>query len=154
MAMSRQSIQANAGQEGGWNELQLVLHGEVSRLPKRLRVPVILSYLEGKTSAEIAKLLRWRVGTVDRRLSRAGEVLRSRLLRRGMARSASFLGAARSRRVVFAEVVPAELVNRTVQLVSRFFPHTQAAGPTARSEGVSYDCERLDFPGDGHPERS
>jgi hypothetical protein len=102
-----------------WNELKRVLHEETGSLPERLRLPFILGYLEGKTAEEIAELLRWPIGTVDRRLSRAGEVLRSRLMRRGMVRSAAFLVAALSRRVVFAEIVPAELVDRTVRLVTK-----------------------------------
>ena len=53
-----------------WNELRPVLHAEVERLPERYRVPVILSYLEGKTNEEVAELLRWPVGTVKGRLSR------------------------------------------------------------------------------------
>ena len=41
--------------------------------------PVILSYLEGKTNEEVAELLHWPVGTVKGRLSRARDLLRSRL---------------------------------------------------------------------------
>ena len=33
-------------------------------LPDKYRIPVILSYLEGKTNEEVAELLHWPVGTV------------------------------------------------------------------------------------------
>jgi RNA polymerase sigma factor (sigma-70 family) len=67
------------------SELRPVLHEEVARLPEKYRVPVILSYLEGRTNQEVAELLHWPVGTVKGRLLRARQMLRSRLSRRGVA---------------------------------------------------------------------
>jgi prepilin-type N-terminal cleavage/methylation domain-containing protein len=135
--MSHRSTEhAEPGEEVAWNELRLVLHEEVSRLPERLRLPVILSYLEGNTNEEIAELLHWPTGTVNRRLKRAGDLLRSRLVRRGMTRSAAFLVTALSRRVVFAEIVPAELVNRTVRLVEQSYPRL-APSVVDRSPGFT-----------------
>jgi RNA polymerase sigma factor (sigma-70 family) len=67
------------------SELRPVLHEEVARLPEKYRVPVILSYLEGRTNQEVAELLHWPVGTVKGRLMRARQMLRSRLTRRGVA---------------------------------------------------------------------
>ena len=61
----------NPGEFAAWNELRPVLHEEVNRLPEKYRIPVILSYLEGKTNDEVAELLQWPVGTVKGRLSRA-----------------------------------------------------------------------------------
>ena len=54
-------------------------------LPDKYRIPVVLSYLEGKTNEEVAELLHWPVGTVKGRLSRGRALLRSRLMRRGVA---------------------------------------------------------------------
>ena len=117
VAMSPPAIEPNnQDQTAAWNELRPVLHAEVERLPERYRIPVILSYLEGKTNEEVAALLRWPVGTVKGRLSRARDLLRSRLMRRGLTLSAAFLMTALSQGTVFAEVVPAELVKRTVRL--------------------------------------
>jgi RNA polymerase sigma factor (sigma-70 family) len=112
-----------------WNALRPVLHDEVRRLPNKYRVPVILSYLEGKSNDEVAALLQWPVGTVRGRLSRARSLLRSRLVRRGMAISADFLVTSMSDGVVFAEIVPADLVNRTVRFVQKFSPRLAAADP-------------------------
>jgi RNA polymerase sigma factor (sigma-70 family) len=123
VAMSPPAIELNnQDQTAAWNELRPVLHAEVERLPERYRIPVILSYLEGKTNEEVAALLRWPVGTVKGRLSRARDLLRSRLMRRGLTLSAAFLMTALSQGTVFAEVVPAELVKQTVRLAGRFGP--------------------------------
>ena len=62
-----------------------MLHEEVDRLPEVYRDAVVLCYLEGRTNEEAAALLRWPVGTVKGRLSRARVLLRSRLTRRGVA---------------------------------------------------------------------
>jgi RNA polymerase sigma factor (sigma-70 family) len=67
------------------NELRPVLQAEVVRLPDKYRIPVVLSYLEGRTNQEVAEFLNWPVGTVKGRLSRARQLLRSRLTRRGVA---------------------------------------------------------------------
>jgi RNA polymerase sigma-70 factor (ECF subfamily) len=55
------------------------------RLPDKYRIPVILSYLEGRTNAQVAEFLQWPVGTVKGRLFRARRMLRARFLRRGLA---------------------------------------------------------------------
>lgn len=108
-----------ANHEAGWNELRPVLHEELSRLPDKYRTPIVLCYLEGKTNEEVAELLRWPVGTVKGRLSRARELLRSRLTSRGLTLSAAFLVTSFSQNTVFAEVVPNRLINSTVESAIR-----------------------------------
>jgi RNA polymerase sigma factor (sigma-70 family) len=120
-AMLPQPIANDDPQEtASWNELRPVLHDEVNRLPTKFGVPIILSYMEGKTNEEVAELLQWPVGTVKGRLSHARELLRRRLMRRGMVLSVAFLMTTLSRGTAFAEVVPAAMVNRTVRLVGIF----------------------------------
>jgi RNA polymerase sigma factor (sigma-70 family) len=72
-------------------EIRPLIQEEVGRLPEKYRTPVVLSYFEGKSNEEVADLLKWPVGTVKGRLSRAREMLRSRLKRRGLALSTAFL---------------------------------------------------------------
>ena len=67
------------------DDLGAALHEEVNRLPTRYRAPVVLCYFEGRTHDEAAAALNWPVGTVRSCLSRARELLRSRLARRGLA---------------------------------------------------------------------
>jgi RNA polymerase sigma factor (sigma-70 family) len=59
------------------------LHAEIERLPESYRLPVVLCYFEGLSHEQAASRLRWPVGTVKTRLTRARERLRSRLERRG-----------------------------------------------------------------------
>ena len=115
----------------------------LSGSPSRYRLPVILSYLEGKTNEEVAALLHWPVGTVKGRLSRARDLLRSRLMRRGLGLSAAFLMTALSHGTVFAEVVPAELVRRTVRLAGKFGPRSSPPDPTGSRTGASDRAELI-----------
>ena len=64
------------------------LHEEVDRLPQSLRAPIVLCYLEGLTHDEAARRLRWPIGTVSSRMARARDLLRARLIRRGIAYAA------------------------------------------------------------------
>jgi RNA polymerase sigma factor (sigma-70 family) len=64
------------------NELRLILHSELDRLPDKLRTLVIHCYLEERSNVEVAQILGFPVGTVKGRLWRARGILRERLLRR------------------------------------------------------------------------
>jgi RNA polymerase sigma factor (sigma-70 family) len=84
-------------------EESAVLHEEVDRLPHRLRVPIVLCYLEGLTHSEAARRLRWPIGTVRSRMARARGLLRTRLTRRGLAYAGVAIASERSR-AAMAEV--------------------------------------------------
>jgi RNA polymerase sigma factor (sigma-70 family) len=137
MAMSSLESEPDSQTEhAAWNELRPVLHEEINRLPEKYRLPVILSYLEGKTNEEVAELLQWPLGTVKVRLMRAREALRSRLSRRGLALSAAFLMTALARGQVFAEVVPSHLLQKTLRLAltSRSLPVALDSPPSPSTD--------------------
>ncbi len=71
------------------DDLHPALHEELARLPAKLRVPIVLCYLEGLTHAQAALHLRCGEATLRRRLAAARERLRHRLVRRGFAPAAS-----------------------------------------------------------------
>jgi len=93
--------------EPGWSDLRPVLDEEISRLPERHRLPVVLCYLEGRTYQEAAEHLGCAEGTVASRLARARERLRGRLVRRGLTLGAGALGVALSGDVASAAMTPA-----------------------------------------------
>jgi RNA polymerase sigma factor (sigma-70 family) len=70
-----------------------VLHREIERLPERYRAVVLLCCVEGLTVNQAAERLGSPAGTVQSRLARGRDRLRGRLLRLGLAPSASLLAA-------------------------------------------------------------
>jgi RNA polymerase sigma factor (sigma-70 family) len=107
------------------------LHEEVSRLPDRYRVPLVLCDLEGLTYQEAAKRMRCPVGTIGVRLKRARERLRMRLTRRGLAPTAGVFGALLSVEQASAHV-PSVLLDSTVHAAVGFAAKSAAeSGPAS-----------------------
>jgi RNA polymerase sigma factor (sigma-70 family) len=67
-----------------WRELRVILDAELTRLPDRWRLPLILCYLESRTQDEAAEQLGWSKNTLRRRLEEAREALGRRLARGGV----------------------------------------------------------------------
>jgi RNA polymerase sigma factor (sigma-70 family) len=65
-------------------ELLTVLDEELNKLPERLRVPLVLCYLEGKTRDEVARELGWSLGSLKRRLEEGRARLHARVAGRGI----------------------------------------------------------------------
>jgi RNA polymerase sigma factor (sigma-70 family) len=120
--------------EADGNDLAQILDGELWRLPERYRAPLLLCYLEGKTRDEAARHLGCPLGTLKHRLERGREVLRGRLLRRGVTLSAVLLAAELSPARAGAADVN-RLVVRTAGAAAR-----SAAGPAV---GVSSQAATL-----------
>jgi RNA polymerase sigma factor (sigma-70 family) len=112
-----------------WRELCAALDEELTRLPDKYRAPLLLCYMEGKTQDEAAAQLGWARGTLKRRLERGREILRGRLLRRGLTLSASLFAAALAETQA---AVPTALVTATIHAANA----GTAAGTTAGTVGV------------------
>ena len=117
-----------------WNELRPIFDDELNRLPEKLRLPVVLCFLEGLTKREAARRLEWPEGTVSSRLQTAREALRIRLGARGLALSVSVFHIALFQGTAPA-AIPATLLSATIQSTTA----TAAASTSAAAflaEGV------------------
>ena len=100
-----------------WHDIQPVLDQELSRLPDKYRMPIILCDLEGKTGKEVARQFGWPEGTVASRLSRGRDMLAKRLTRHGLMLSGGSLTAVFSQNSASASV-PTPLVSSTIKAAS------------------------------------
>ena len=109
----------------GRHELEMIrreqvetLHEELARLPEKYRLAIVLCDLAGLTHAEAARRLCWPSGSLSVRLMRARELLRDRLMRRGLAPASALLAT-----VALAETasaaVPPDLATATVNAALR-----------------------------------
>src|SRR5258708_30468167 len=114
-------------EQDGWADVQPVLDYELSQLPDKYRVPIVLCDLEGKTRKEAARQLGWPEGTVSGRLARARVLLAKRLTRRGLALSGGALGLVMSQGAASA-AVPATLLMTTVRAATGIAAGQAAAG--------------------------
>jgi RNA polymerase sigma factor (sigma-70 family) len=67
-----------------WKDLRSVLDEELNRLPEKYRVPLVLCHIEDRPLVEAARQLGWKLGTLAGRLARGRNLLRIRLVRRGV----------------------------------------------------------------------
>ena len=94
LALERRAVpeaQATSEDDMDLPRLRLILHAEIDRLPDRLRRPILLCYMEGRTNQDAARLLDCPTSTLKERLSRGREVLKGRLARRGVALTSALL---------------------------------------------------------------
>jgi RNA polymerase sigma factor (sigma-70 family) len=91
---------------------QIVTDEELAALPERLRAPVVLRYLAGKSNDEVAAELAISVAAVEGRLKRAKARLRGRLVRRGIALGTTLatIGAAKWQATHAAEPLIAQTI--------------------------------------------
>ena len=99
-------------------DLESLIQHELARLPEKYRAPIVLCYLEGLTHEGAAEQLGWPVGTVRGRLSRARDLLRARLTRRGVTASVG-LAVIESLTESANAALPGALREATVRAVAR-----------------------------------
>jgi RNA polymerase sigma factor (sigma-70 family) len=127
---------ADLAEEVLWRDLRPVLEDELSRLPARYRVPLVLCHIDGQTHEEVARRLGCPRETITTRLVRARARLRSRLVRRGVALSAGALAVLLSADKLSA-AVPAGLEDGTVRSALGFAAGRGAAAGVASSRVVA-----------------
>jgi RNA polymerase sigma factor (sigma-70 family) len=126
-ARAQRTAQSEAVDELTWRESQWILHQELAQLPEKYRAPLVLCYLQGKRQDEAARILGWLHGRLRSMLERARELLRKRLLRRGLGPGAVLLAAAGFAQGVAAAPSSA-LVARTAGAADGFTLGQPAAG--------------------------
>src|SRR6185295_1479860 len=85
----------NSSEESGadWQKLRPVLDSAMDELDERDREAVLLRFFQGRPFADVATVLRVSEDAARKRVDRALEKLRGRLLQRGIATTAAALGA-------------------------------------------------------------
>ncbi len=107
----------NSAEECVWNDLKPVLDEELSRLPNKYRVLIVLCELENKTRKEVAVQIGVPEGTVASRLATARTMLAKRLARRGVVVSGVLLGTVLTQQASSA-CVPMVVVSSTIKAAS------------------------------------
>jgi RNA polymerase sigma factor (sigma-70 family) len=84
---------ANPSQQASFREVAEILDAELGQIPEKFREVILLGQVEGLTRDEMAVRLGLTVAAVKDRLERGRELLRQRLLRRGVALTTATLAA-------------------------------------------------------------
>jgi RNA polymerase sigma factor (sigma-70 family) len=118
-----------------WHDLQPLLDQELSRLPDKYRVAIVLCDLEGKTRKEAARQVGVPDGTLAARLARARAMLAKRLARHGLAVSGGTLAGVLLQSAASASV-PTSVISSTIE-AARLFAAGQAAAASVISVKVA-----------------
>ncbi len=114
-----------------WNDLIPVLDQELTKLPSKYRIAIVLCDLEGRSRKDVAKQLKIPEGTLSSRLTTARQMLAKRLSRHGLAITGPVLASLLAQNALSA-CVPPTLVAATVKAAGLI-----AAGQAVTSTLVS-----------------
>ena len=117
-------------------ELGPALDAEVSRLPEKYRQPVVLCYLEGKSTEAAASLLGCGQSALKMRLLRAREMLQQRLTRRGVTLGAASLTTALTQQAALAGASE-RLLRTTAQGAAHAAEGANAVGISQQAQAVA-----------------
>jgi RNA polymerase sigma factor (sigma-70 family) len=136
-AVARQQPQ----EENTCQELLPLLDHELSRLPDKYRIPVVLCELEGKSRQDAARQLGLPEGTLSSRLARARAILARRLRQRGLALTGGALAAGLSQQATASIIAPSLILSTVKAGTLMLAGQSAAAGAVsahvaALSEGV------------------
>jgi RNA polymerase sigma factor (sigma-70 family) len=113
---SSESLQPQARPPDSGHELRTLLDQELSRLPDKYRIAIVLCDLEGKTRRKVAEQLGLADGTVASRLARGRALLAKRLTRRGILVTGAGLPVMLAEQAAFASA-PLNVTVATVEAV-------------------------------------
>ena len=120
------------------DDLRQVLDQELSRLPEKYRIVIVLCDLEGRSRKDVARQLGWPEGSVSGRLARGRALLAKRLAKHGLLFSAEALGILISQNTASA-CLPPGLASATVKAAA-IMATSQTAAISAKvlalTEGV------------------
>jgi RNA polymerase sigma factor (sigma-70 family) len=112
------------------DEWRGVLDEELGHLPDLFRQPLVACYLAGRTQEDVARELGWSLSTLRRRLDRGRELLRVRMVHRGVTLPAGAV------LVGGVTAVPRALAESVVQAVAKFMNGDRGSAPAVLAQGV------------------
>jgi len=112
----------------GWLAL---LEEELQRLPDKYKSPLITFHLQGRTQDETAKEMHLSLSTLRRRLEQAGELLRARLIRRGVGLPVGISGLAS-----LTVDISSSFAETTSRAAAAFIKGERGTVPASLAQGV------------------
>src|SRR5262249_34126058 len=113
-------VESGRWEDPAQTETYRLLDEELAALPERLRVPLVLRYLEGKTLEEVARILGCSRPAVSKRLVRGERILRERLAGRGLTVGAGAMAGLLAGTSVGEAAVRSRLIAETTRLAMAF----------------------------------
>jgi RNA polymerase sigma factor (sigma-70 family) len=112
-------------------EALAIVHEEIDLLPEKLRVPIILCYLQGRTNEDAAHDLGCALGTLKSRLGRGRQLLGERLTSRGVSLAAGSATLLLATAAAEATAIPHKLAHSITAAAVAFSGPSLPSSPLA-----------------------